>query len=76
MPKGGTQYIHRAGLAYLHHITRSSAISGLRDINEPDNLASSEYTIVHFDLITQEMLRLQYIGGFHGGPGPHYSEGW
>ena len=26
---------------------------------------------VHFDLITQEMLHLQYIGGFHAGPGAH-----
>jgi len=25
----------------------------------------------HFDLITQEMLHLQLIGGFHAGPGPH-----
>jgi len=27
---------------------------------------------VHFDLITQEMLHLQLIGGFHAGPGPHW----
>ena len=28
-----------------------------------------------FDLITKEMLDLHYRGGFHAGPGPHYSGG-
>jgi len=30
-----------------------------------------QFSSVHFDLITQEMLHLQLIGGFHAGPGPH-----
>ena len=30
-----------------------------------------ELSLVHFDLITQEMLHLQYMGGFHAGPWPH-----
>ena len=30
-----------------------------------------QFSSVHFDLITQEMLHLHYIGGFHAGPGPH-----
>ena len=30
-----------------------------------------QFSSVHFDLITQEMLNLQLIGGFHAGPGPH-----
>ena len=27
-----------------------------------------QFSSVHFDLITQEMLHFQYIGGFHAGP--------
>ena len=28
-----------------------------------------QFCSLHFDLITQEMLHLQYRGGFHAGPG-------
>ena len=31
----------------------------------------TEQQFSSFGLITQEMLHLQLIGGFHGGPGPH-----
>ena len=34
-----------------------------------------QFSSVHFDLITQEMLHLQLIGGFHAGPGPHRGDG-
>jgi len=34
-------------------------------------LYRAQFSSVHFDLITQEMLHLQLIGGFHAGPGPH-----
>ena len=37
--------------------------------------SSVQFSSVHFDLITQEMLHLHYIGGFHAGPGP-LSGGW
>jgi len=36
---------------------------------------SVQFSSVHFDLITQEMLHLQLIGGFHAGPGL-ISGGW
>jgi len=32
---------------------------------------SVQFSSVHFDLIAQEMLHLQYTGGFHAVPGPH-----
>jgi len=34
-----------------------------------------QFSSVRYDLITQEMLHLQYIGGFHADPKPHYG-GW
>jgi len=39
--------------------------------NDTSCLAFVQFSSVHFDLITQEMLHLQLIGGFHAGPGPH-----
>jgi len=30
-----------------------------------------QFCSVHYDLITEETLHLQYTGGFHTGPGPH-----
>jgi len=37
--------------------------------------AEVQFSSVHFDLITQEMLHLHYIGGFHAVLGP-ISGGW
>ena len=50
----------------------------LGGVNEVLNVAamhSKQFSSVHFDLITQEMLHLQYIGGFMQILGP-ISGGW
>jgi len=46
-------------------------IEGSNTVDITQVSKSIQFSSVHFDLITQEMLHLQLIGGFHAGPGPH-----
>ena len=48
-----------------------STYPGAMHIDIPVLIVQLQLSSVHFDLITQEMLQLQYIRGIHAGPGPH-----
>jgi len=56
------------GLQMHKYVHLQAFWSGFKIDNFPK---SAIVCSVHFDLITQEMLHLQYRGGFHAGPGPH-----